>query len=62
MSLPVLVPRPVDGPTARFMAVQGNVPRPGLDFNAERRAVLDNHARDDPEGGGGGEGGGAAPT
>ena len=43
--LPVLVPRPVDGPTARFMAVQGNVPRPGLDFNAERRAVLDNHAK-----------------
>jgi len=27
------------------MAVQGNVPRAGLDFNAERRAVLDNHAR-----------------
>lgn len=26
-------------------AVQGDVPRPGLDFNAERRAVLDNHAR-----------------
>ena len=25
------------------MAVQGNVPRPGLDFNAERRQVLDNH-------------------
>lgn len=25
--------------------VQGNVPRPGLDFNAERRAVLDNHVR-----------------
>jgi apolipoprotein N-acyltransferase len=25
-------------------AVQGNVPRPGLEFNAERRAVLDNHA------------------
>jgi apolipoprotein N-acyltransferase len=24
-------------------AVQGNVPRPGLEFNAERRAVLDNH-------------------
>ena len=43
--LPLLVPRPTDGPTARFMAVQGNVPRPGLDFNAERRAVLDNHAR-----------------
>lgn len=25
--------------------VQGNVPRPGPDFNAERRAVLDNHVR-----------------
>jgi len=42
--LPVLVPRPTDGPTGRFLAVQGNVPRLGLDFNAERRAVLDNHA------------------
>jgi apolipoprotein N-acyltransferase len=45
MFLPALVPRPTDGPTGRFMAVQGNVPRAGLDFNAERRAVLDNHAR-----------------
>lgn len=26
-------------------AIQGNVPRLGLDFNAQRRAVLDNHAR-----------------
>lgn len=26
-------------------AVQGNVPRLGLDFNEQRRAVLDNHAR-----------------
>lgn len=26
-------------------AVQGNVPRAGLDFNAQRRAVLDNHGR-----------------
>lgn len=26
-------------------AVQGSVPRLGLDFNAQRRAVLDNHAR-----------------
>lgn len=42
---PALVPRPAAGPTGRFIAVQGNVPRPGLDFNAERRAVLDNHAR-----------------
>lgn len=45
MVLPLLVPRPTDGPTGRFMAVQGNVPRAGLDFNAERRAVLDNHVR-----------------
>ena len=43
--LPSLVPRPNDGPTGRFLAVQGNVPRAGLDFNAERRLVLDNHAR-----------------
>ena len=39
----VAVPLPTDGPTAQFVGVQGNVPRPGLDFNAERRAVLDNH-------------------
>jgi apolipoprotein N-acyltransferase len=45
MLAPRLVPRPVDGRTGRFLAVQGNVPRPGLDFNAERRAVLDNHAK-----------------
>ncbi|MBT2367359.1 apolipoprotein N-acyltransferase [Streptomyces sp. ISL-10] len=31
--------------TATVAAVQGNVPRLGLDFNAQRRAVLDNHAR-----------------
>jgi len=43
--LPSLVPRPTDGPTGRFLAVQGNVPRAGFDFNAERRLVLDNHAR-----------------
>jgi len=39
----VLVPLPTAGPTARILAIQGNVPRPGLDFNAERRQVLDNH-------------------
>ncbi|BAU95834.1 apolipoprotein N-acyltransferase [Corynebacterium suranareeae] len=27
-------------------AIQGNVPRMGLDFNAQRRAVLSNHARE----------------
>ena len=31
--------------TVRVAGVQGNVPRAGLEFNAERRAVLDNHAR-----------------
>jgi apolipoprotein N-acyltransferase len=44
LMLPSLVPRPTDGSTGRFLAVQGNVPRAGLDFNAERRLVLDNHA------------------
>lgn len=39
----VLVPLPTDGPPAEVMAVQGNVPMAGLDFNAQRRAVLDNH-------------------
>ncbi|MFC5379694.1 apolipoprotein N-acyltransferase [Aquipuribacter nitratireducens] len=34
--------RPQDG-TARIAAVQGDVPQAGLDFNAQRRAVLDNH-------------------
>ena len=32
-------------PTKTIAVVQGNVPRPGLEFNAERRAVLDLHAR-----------------
>jgi len=31
--------------TVRLAAVQGDVPRAGLDFNAQRRAVLDNHVR-----------------
>lgn len=31
--------------TATVAAIQGNVPRLGLDFNAQRRAVLDNHAQ-----------------
>ena len=36
---------PSNVPSVRIAVVQGNVPRPGLDFNAERRAVLDNHVR-----------------
>lgn len=31
--------------TTSVAVVQGNVPRLGLDFNAQRRAVLDNHVR-----------------
>ncbi|WP_436536905.1 apolipoprotein N-acyltransferase [Actinoplanes sp. HUAS TT8] len=31
------------GPSYTVAIVQGNVPRLGLDFNAQRRAVLDNH-------------------
>lgn len=34
-----------DEPTITVAAVQGNVPRLGLDFNSQRRAVLDNHVR-----------------
>lgn len=32
--------------TVTIAAVQGNVPRLGLDFNAQRRAVLDNHVKE----------------
>jgi apolipoprotein N-acyltransferase len=33
-------------PTTTVAAVQGNVPRLGLDFNSQRRAVLDYHVRE----------------
>ncbi|KQB85608.1 apolipoprotein N-acyltransferase [Corynebacterium oculi] len=39
-------PRPVDTGEVRVAAIQGNVPRMGLDFNAQRRAVLANHVRE----------------
>lgn len=32
--------------TATVAVIQGNVPRAGLDFNSQRRAVLDHHARE----------------
>ncbi|MGX5185096.1 apolipoprotein N-acyltransferase [Streptomyces avermitilis] len=32
--------------TATVAVIQGNVPRSGLEFNAQRRAVLDHHARE----------------
>jgi apolipoprotein N-acyltransferase len=34
-----------DGRSVQVAFVQGNVPRLGLEFNAQRRAVLDNHVR-----------------
>ncbi|MGL5858603.1 MAG: apolipoprotein N-acyltransferase [Angustibacter sp.] len=40
-----VVPLPVAGSPVQVAGVQGGVARPGLDFNAERREVLDNHAR-----------------
>ncbi len=39
------VPLPTDGRTAAVAFVQGDVPQAGLEFNAQRRAVLDNHVR-----------------
>ncbi|MEO3781097.1 apolipoprotein N-acyltransferase [Micromonospora sp. B11E3] len=44
----LLMPVGVAGGSGRGVTVavvQGNVPRLGLDFNAQRRAVLDNHVR-----------------
>ncbi|WP_253891682.1 apolipoprotein N-acyltransferase [Actinokineospora diospyrosa] len=40
-----LVGTDADAGEVTVAAVQGNVPRAGLDFNAQRRAVLDNHVR-----------------
>ncbi|MEU3509594.1 apolipoprotein N-acyltransferase [Streptomyces longwoodensis] len=42
---PLVSDRAEDG-TATVAVVQGNVPRLGLEFNAQRRAVLDYHARE----------------
>ncbi|MGW0178337.1 apolipoprotein N-acyltransferase [Nocardia sp. NPDC003345] len=40
------LPGPLAGDsTITVAAIQGSVPRLGLDFNAQRRAVLDNHVR-----------------
>ena len=38
-----------DDDSITVAAVQGNVPRLGLDFNAQRRAVLDNHVQQTAE-------------
>ncbi|MEV0358537.1 apolipoprotein N-acyltransferase [Nocardia sp. NPDC050697] len=46
LALRATLPAPADGDrTITVAAVQGSVPRLGLDFNAQRRAVLDNHVR-----------------
>lgn len=44
-ALPLVSDRAEDG-TATVAVIQGNVPRAGLDFNSQRRAVLDYHARE----------------
>ncbi|NNN29117.1 apolipoprotein N-acyltransferase [Streptomyces sp. S3(2020)] len=41
-----LVSDKAENGTVTVAAIQGNVPRAGLDFNAQRRAVLDYHARE----------------
>ncbi len=41
----VSAPPPTDGRPVSVLFVQGNVPKPGLDFNSERRKVLDNHVQ-----------------
>ncbi|MFD0905965.1 apolipoprotein N-acyltransferase [Actinomadura sediminis] len=38
-----LIPTPTGGEPVTVAVVQGNVPRLGLDFQGQRRAVLDNH-------------------
>ncbi|MFI2230467.1 apolipoprotein N-acyltransferase [Nocardia testacea] len=46
LGLGATLPGPLAGDrTITVAAVQGSVPRLGLDFNAQRRAVLDNHVR-----------------
>ncbi|GAA2145567.1 apolipoprotein N-acyltransferase [Glycomyces algeriensis] len=44
LALPVNATAP-DGDTVNVAVVQGNVPRLGLSFNEQRRAVLDNHVQ-----------------
>ncbi|MEU1980658.1 apolipoprotein N-acyltransferase [Nocardia sp. NPDC019395] len=46
LGLRAALPGPLEGDsTITVAAIQGSVPRLGLDFNAQRRAVLDNHVR-----------------
>ncbi|MFB9191786.1 apolipoprotein N-acyltransferase [Actinomadura verrucosospora] len=41
----LLIPTPADGRAVTVAVVQGNVPRLGLDFLGQRKAVLDNHVK-----------------
>jgi apolipoprotein N-acyltransferase len=41
--VPFAIALPTDGRAVTVGFVQGNVPQAGLEFNAQRRAVLDNH-------------------
>jgi apolipoprotein N-acyltransferase len=45
MACGLLVPLPTGGRTIQVAGVQGDVPRAGLDFDTERAAVLDLHAK-----------------
>ncbi|MEW2359293.1 apolipoprotein N-acyltransferase [Spirillospora sp. NPDC029432] len=39
----LLIPTPTAGRPVTVAVIQGNVPRLGMDFNSQRKAVLDNH-------------------
>ncbi|MDP9221270.1 MAG: apolipoprotein N-acyltransferase [Actinomycetota bacterium] len=45
MAAGLLVPLPTGGRTIQVAGVQGDVPKAGLDFDAQRAAVLDLHAK-----------------
>ncbi|MGC1207581.1 MAG: apolipoprotein N-acyltransferase [Ornithinimicrobium sp.] len=45
IAAPVLIERPTNGQSLNVVAIQGNVPEMTLEFNAQRRAVLDNHVQ-----------------
>ncbi len=46
VALSGVVPTPSGGPKMDVVGIQGNVPTAGLDFNAQRRAVLDDHVKE----------------
>ncbi|RNI24899.1 apolipoprotein N-acyltransferase [Flexivirga caeni] len=46
VALAAVYPTPTGGKKLQVLAIQGNVPTAGLDFNAQRRAVLDHHVKE----------------